>query len=90
MTDKDLLQHIHDHHVISSEHHGRMAKSHAAIARHFETTDPRLSRLHQDLADTHSDHADHHEECGKRCGEDSGKATGGDLIKTYEILSATD
>jgi len=65
-----------------------LARTHAAIARHLETTDPTLSEHHVSLSECHKDFSVHHLERAKCFGDVEPKVDGtGDLEKLYEVLS---
>src|SRR5208337_4397407 len=42
------------------EHHASLADCHKTIAAHLETTDPKLSKLHETIAGHHTQRAEHY------------------------------
>ena len=90
MSHNELLSHLKGHHIISGEHHGRMADIHRSLSKHFEVSDPKASRLHKELAEVHQDHAEHHCQRAEMCGDgvEAKVSNGNELEKLHKLLSS--
>jgi hypothetical protein len=77
------------HHVISAAFHERLSKTHAAIARHLETTDPKLSKHHAALSECHKDFSAHHLERSKCFGDgvEAKVSEADEITRLYKVLS---
>lgn len=76
------------HLLVAQGHHQELSRIHKAIAKHTETADPKLSRLHTKLSEIHEDHAEHCRRCADAFGDgvEARLDTGEQLQRLAKVL----